>query len=284
MEDSEDEPQKAKKAKVERTSRSTYESIDWSLCIFCQKKKYKGIKELISVASFDSCQAILDAAAARDDQPLLINIKGVDMIAKEAKYHGKCRSKYVSKTNLKYQGYKEDNEEEECVYSAAFALLVDEITPALSEGKIYDMSYLLDRYKQVLVVKGVSCSTYRMRNHFFDQIVIEKQNDPSMPELIYSSHLSVAGIVKTSVSHQSTSQVENAGDEDTKQDMEQDKTIILYRAAQIIKNDIKQCKGLSIKPLSVDDVSIERGRCLIPQSLYSFLSEVISRREKKSYH
>ena len=126
----------------------------------------------------------MDAAVARDDQPLLINIKGVDMIAKEAKYHGKCRSKYVSKTNLKYQGYKEDNEEEECVYSAAFALLVDEITPALSEGKIYDMTYLLDRYKQVLVVKGVSCSTYRseklkrrMRNHFLDQIVIEKQND-----------------------------------------------------------------------------------------------------------
>ena len=92
----------------------------------------------------------MDAAIARDDQPLLINIKGVDMIAKEAKYHGKCRSKYVSKTNLKYQGYKEDNEEEECIYSAAFALLVDEITPitpALSEGKIYDMSYLLDCYK-----------------------------------------------------------------------------------------------------------------------------------------
>ena len=213
----------------------------------------------------------MDAAVARDDQPLLINIKGVEMIAKDAKYHGKCRSKYVSKTNLKYEGYKEDNEEEEYIYSAAFALLVDEITPALSEGHIYDMSYLLDRYKQVLVVKRVSCSTYRseklkrrMRNHFFDQIVIEKQNDPSMPELIYSSHLSVADIVKTTVSHQSTSQVENAGDEDTKQNMEQDKAIFLYRAAQIIKNDIKQCKGLSIKPLSVDDVSIERGRCLFP--------------------
>ena len=94
--------------------------------------------------------------------------------------------------------------------------------------------------------------------------------------------MSVADIVKTTVSHQSTSQVENAGDEDTKQNMEQDKAIILYRAAQIIKNDIKQCKGLSIKPLSVDDVSIERGRCLFPQSLYSFLSEVISRQEKKS--
>ena len=98
MADSEDEPQETKKAKVDKTSRSTYESVDWSICIFCQKKKYKGVKELISVASFDSCQAIVDAAIAPDDQRLLLNIKGFDLIAKEAKYHGKCRSKYVSKT------------------------------------------------------------------------------------------------------------------------------------------------------------------------------------------
>lgn len=93
------------------------------------------------------------------------------------------------------------------MYSAAFAMLVDEITPGLSEGKIYDMSHLLDRYKQVLEVKGISCSNYRseklkrrMGGHFLDQIVIEKQNDPSKPELIYSSYLSVADIVKTSAS------------------------------------------------------------------------------------
>ena len=103
------------------------------------------------------------------------------MIAKEAKYDGKCRSKYVSKTNLKCLSYKEDNEEEECVYSAAFAMLVDEITPRLSEGKIYDMSHLLDRYKQVLEVKGISCSNYRseklkrrMRGHFLEQIEAER--------------------------------------------------------------------------------------------------------------
>ena len=199
------------------------------------------------------------------------------MIAKEAKYHGKCRSKYVSKTNLKCLSYKEDNEEEECVYSAAFAMLVDEITPGLSEGTIYDMSYLLDRYKQLWEVKGISCSNYRsekfkrrMRGHFF----FEKQNGLSKAELIYSSHLSVADIVKTSVSQQSSEDFEV--DEDTRQDMEQDKATILYQAAQIIKN------GISIKPLCVDDVSIEKGRCLIPESLYSFLSEVISKQDKKA--
>ena len=91
---------------------------------------------------------------------------------------------------------------------------------------------------------------------------------------------SFADIVKTSVSQQSSEDFEV--DEDTRQDMEQDKASILYQAAQIIKNDIKQCNGISIKPLCVDDVSIEKGRCLIPESLYSFLSEVISRQDKKA--
>ena len=89
------------------------------------------------------------------------------------------------------------------------------------------MSHLLDRYKQVLDVKGISTCKYcseklkrRMRSHFLDQIVIQKQNDPSKPELIYPSHLSVADTVKTSVSQQSREDFEV--DEDPRQDMEQD--------------------------------------------------------------
>ena len=70
-------------------------------------------------------------------------------------------------------------------------MLVNEITPELSKGRIYDTGHLLDHYKQVLKVKGISCSNYRseklksrLRSHFLDQIVIEKQNDPSKSELI----------------------------------------------------------------------------------------------------
>ena len=142
------------------------------------------------------------------------------------------------------------------------------------------MSHLLDRYKLVLDVKGISTSKCcseklqrRMSSHFLDYLIVsEKQNDPSKPELIYSSHLSVADTVKTSVSQQSSEDFEV--DEDTRRDMEQDKATILYQAAQIIKNDIKQCNGISIKPLCVDDMSIEKGRCLVSESLYSFFQRL----------
>ena len=108
MVDSEDEPQEGKSRQDVRVHTWKCRLVNMYIL---PKKKYKGVKELISVGSFDSCQAIVDAAIARDDQRLLLNIKGVDLIAEEAKYHEKCRSKYVSNTNLKCLSYKEDNKE-----------------------------------------------------------------------------------------------------------------------------------------------------------------------------
>ena len=63
--------------------------------------------------------------------------------------------------------------------------------------------------------------------------------------------------------------------------MEQDKATISYQAAQIIKNDIKQCKGISIKPLCVEDVSIEKGECKIPERPLQFSFRGYLRKTKK---
>ena len=87
--------------------------------------------------------------------------------------------------------------------------------------------------------------------------------------------------MKTSVSQQSSKDFEI--DEDTRQDIKQDKATILYQAVQIINNGIKQHNGISIKPLCVEDVSTEKDRCPIPESLYSFLSEVIFRQDGQIY-
>lgn len=287
--DSEDILPKSKRKKVdlqeERSSRSRVKKIDWSVCLFCQKVKHKGVKTLVNVASFEASKVIVDAACERGDSYMLMNINGIDLIAAEAKYHSACRANYVSKSNLKYHSYKEESEDIECVYSAAFDTFIQEINSGLSKGKVYDMNYLLDGYREALRVKGVtSASNYRSSklkkriiNYFSDAIVFQKQSDPSKPELVYSSDLSVASIVKTSTS--STAEVNY--DMDSIQDVEQDKKNILFHAAQIIKNDIKDCAGISIKPLCVDDISIVNAQKLIPDSLRSFLSDVISGSEKR---
>ena len=80
--------------------------------------KNPSIKVLIPscVSSFDACQTIISAAEARGDTGLLTNIRGLDLIAAEAKYHSACRARYVSKSNLKHQVFKDGNPNEECIY------------------------------------------------------------------------------------------------------------------------------------------------------------------------
>ena len=57
-----------------RLSRSKTSKIIWSLSIFCQKSKHKGVKTLTHVSSFDACQTLISTAEARGDTGLLTNI------------------------------------------------------------------------------------------------------------------------------------------------------------------------------------------------------------------
>ena len=147
-----------------RSSRSNTCSIDWSLCLFCQKAKHKGSKALVNVSSFDSCKSIVEAAEARGDDAFLISIRDVDLIAVDAKYHSACRASYVSKPNLKHQTYKEENTTEECKYEEAFQDLLDEINPGIVGGKAYEMSFLVERYRMMLTLKGMDLRATEVKN------------------------------------------------------------------------------------------------------------------------
>ena len=115
----------------------------------------------------------------------------------------------------------------------------------------------------------------KMKNHYLDSVIFYKQPDPSKPELIYSSSISVQSIINAAASfprchdHTESSKAEQA-------DTEIEKLKVLYHAAQILKSDIKTCKGISIQPLSVSDISLDSGRRLLPDSLYSLLSWIVS--------
>ena len=266
-------------ANLERVSRSQTEAVDWSLCLFCQKVKHKGSKVLTNVSSFDACDSIRAAAETRGDSAMIRNIQGVDLIAMEAKYHSACRASYVSKSNIKHQTFKEENEEEECVYAQALQELLEEISPGIS-GKAYEMSYLLERFKAKLSMSGIaSWNTYRseklkrrLKNHFSDSIVFHKQPDPSKPELVYSSKISVQSIINATASLRKPRQEHPRSDSnETAREPETDKMKVLYHAAQILRSDVKNCKGIPIHPLSVDDVSLDKGKRLLPDSLYGFL-------------
>ena len=65
------------------------------------------------------------------------------------------------------------------------------------------MSFLVEHYRLMLTLKGMESSkSYRsenlkkrLKNHYLDSIMFHKQPDPSKPELIYSSSISVQSII-----------------------------------------------------------------------------------------
>ena len=165
-----------------RLSRSKTSKINWSLSIFCQKSKHKGVKTLTHVSSFDACQTIISTAEARSDTGLLTNIRGLDVIAAEVKYHSACRASYVSKSNIKHQVFKEENPNEECIYDKSFKELLTEIDSDMTAGKVHEISHLLERYKEILSSNSSLSQSYRSEklkkrliNHFSDSVVFDKQ-------------------------------------------------------------------------------------------------------------
>lgn len=198
----------------------------------------------------------------------------MDLIAVDAKYHSACRASYVSKTNLKHQIYKERNKTDECKYESAFQDLLSEINPGILGGKAYEMSFLVERYRMMLTLKGMKSSkSYRseklkkrLKNHFLDSIIFHKQPDPSRP--VQSIINATANFPRCEDHTESSTEAE--------QDTEIEKLKVLYNAASVLKSDIKTCEGISIQPLSVANISLDSGRHLLPDSMYSFLCWMVS--------
>ena len=56
---------------------------------------------------------------------------------------------------------------------------------------------------------------------------------------------------------------------------------LLYRAAKLIKSEITDCRGISIRPPSVAYLSLKKAKSYIPDSLYWLLRWVIAKSEKE---
>ena len=60
-----------------------------------------------------------------------------------------------------------------------------------------------------------------------------------------------------------------------------DRVKLLYRAAKLIKSDITDCHGISIRQPSVVDVSLTNAKALIPDIIYWLQGWIIAKPEKE---
>ncbi|CAH3141995.1 unnamed protein product, partial [Porites evermanni] len=259
----------------DRSLRSKSLPFDSSKCLICGNRSYKKCKEMNNASSFDSRDAIKKAAEAIDDKRILHILSGVndDLVAAEAKYHKSCFSSYTSKSNIKHRAFKE--EKDESLFSVAFKEMASTIQSFLDNGRAYDMSSLLTMYQHILKSKGIDADSYtkhklklRMQSHFGDDIVFHQQFDKKKPELVYSSKISLQDVINSAALELHTSNKQVISDEANARNC-------IFEAAKIIKHEIKECKGISTRPLDVSDLNEDTVRRLVPNDLYWLLRWII---------
>ena len=125
-------------------------------CIFCGKLRRYGKRcfETLSKCETESAElTIKECAAAKQDHQLQGKTDGVDMRAKEARYHESCRRDYVRRTDhTHHQQSHEDNTSSvgdiKVAYNNAFEVLCEYVVKhVIDGGKVVHMSMLHDMYQ-----------------------------------------------------------------------------------------------------------------------------------------
>ncbi len=64
-------------------------------------------------------------------------------------------------------------------------------------------------------------------------------------------------------------------EDENNQQFVRDPSVPLFHTAQLLKHDINECKSISVSLLNVDDISSDKAKEIVPDSLYNFLKMVI---------
>ena len=243
--------------------------------IIYQRTKYKGSKALSPGLTEIAQSTLRKAAEVLKDQEMQFCISDTDLIAYEAQYHRGCYQKYISKSkNMSQIPAKEGFDE----YDKAFDNLLQEYhVDLIDTGKAIEMTTIVNRFKEILSEKVEEAENYRSEkikrrliNYCGNGITFQKQEGRNKPELVYSTEISLKdsinalSIMKSNRNYESIlkSFVSDSGREDN-----ESQALLLYRASQIIRGELKLVKEINISPPRRDDISLEKAAEIVPDKL-----------------
>ena len=254
-------------------------------CIFCSKgrKKLRGNYENLTTCLTETAEdSIKQTAAQKEDFALLGRIAGIDLRAREARYHESCRRSYVRdpkrehhatacKTETVMDGSTPTVDRKELNEAHLHALTdicnyVQQST--IDEGNVERITMLRDRYMTFLKdhvpqychepIRTASLKQ-KLINHFGAKIKFWLPSRKCTSELVYTADLDTGDAVQTA--YEATASEKR----------------ILADAAAILRRDIEARHNTAKAtpwPPSATDLQLESTKP--PESLTEFLSAVIS--------
>ena len=95
-----------------------------------------------------------------------------------------------------------------------------------------------------------------MKSHFGETIVFHQPYQKNSPEIVYASSMSVQDVINRSAIQNNTESSTPQADHLNQPSQDPSAKLMLYRTAKLIKDQIKHCKGMSLYPVSINDIDL----------------------------
>jgi hypothetical protein len=188
-------------------------------CLFCGKGRKALNRFKYEILSKCVCQSaatnIREYAVKKNDYVLLGKIEGMDLLAREARYHESCRKTYVrndERIHHRSEDSKQDGEgssdnvkEQRAAYEAAFQHLCQYVTlNIVNGGSVERMTMLRERYLNSILEHSPKFYNpnhktdklkEKLQAHFKDNIQFWRPNNKSS-DLVYSSNVNTGEAVE----------------------------------------------------------------------------------------
>lgn len=248
--------------------------LNTSRCIFCQEESSK---KTYLFARLDVSDAVLEAA--QSDYDMRYKLAGIsDLVAADARYHLHCYVNFKRRTSGADRTANVHDPVKICIQR-----VVQELSSGLSNGDIYNLLDVWNRYSELLSEFQIEAGLYRdNKTRFKDKLIkalpgqidFVPQLESHQPQLLFPT--SAAKIVVQRLKKQSDELEEAIAMQNISvphfSDKETDELLALHHTALRIRRDIKECPELQ----NCGSVSKEDAAKVVPQSLYTFICLLLS--------
>eukprot|EP00057_Strongylocentrotus_purpuratus_P021683 XP_011676157.1 PREDICTED: uncharacterized protein LOC105444073 [Strongylocentrotus purpuratus] len=256
-------------------------------CVICKSTKYvkesfsqkRKVERLIRCETLSGGQ-LVKAAEIRNDEKLLLKIRGKDLVALEVRYHRSCYLCYCRVVKPKVES---DVHLKQSYVVSYVKFCQNVIERRIIRGQeILRLTKLLKLFvKTVKEVEGLEAANYKSANlkrrlkESYPVLCFSRPSRQYESEIVFVESLGVEDVIESAVVDVSSeeSQSESDGSMYTTKQVRTDERSLrtLYAAAQIIKTSLDDMDMKTTWPPTYDDLNITQSKKLIPWQLFNFL-------------
>ena len=256
--------------------------------LFFLKLSKKRVKQKLSVAQTLSAGLLQKAAEVKNDESIIVHIRGRDCVAIEARYHKRCYQKY---TKFLSNTPKESDSGPD-LYQKAFDKFCAEVIQRriINNKEILLLSYLLRKFvncaQEIEDIASVPYQASRLKKRIqaqYPQVVFHPSKTRNKGTLVYSEDIAPGELADDFID--ADPDVSDSGDET---DCEQEpyagehlstentsSTQQFFHVAMDIRKLLQDTEGVDSWPPDSNDLTLDNATSSIPFELFNFISWIL---------